>query len=285
MKKILPQPDEFYVGYIPSAPDKTSSFIRRLIFVGAILVVILAGVLTLNQKQFSSTDFEYGVNTTLTGLLAKSPVPHLRISLGKNSEGKELFQMVLLVGSGKCGAHDLIQEKFISSSVAVKGYLIYGDGKAILQINDANDITRTDSNATNSELKVESFSKPETISVTGEITDPKCYFGVMKPGEGKAHRSCAIRCIAGGIPPVLKTNKSDYFLLVNENFESLNADVLPIVGDVVSLDGEVVELDDWKFLKVKTTKIKEISRNIQQRKELIAMEGDMTFCSNNTERK
>lgn len=27
----------------------------------------------------------------------------------------------------------------------------------------------------------------------------------MKPGEGKAHRACAIRCIAGGIPPVSTT--------------------------------------------------------------------------------
>jgi hypothetical protein len=193
--------------------------------------------------------------------------------------------MVLLVGSGKCGVDNLIQGKFISSSVTIKGYLIYGDGKAILQVNDANDITLNERNATNSELKAESFSKAETISVMGEITDPKCYFGVMKPGEGKAHRSCAIRCIAGGIPPVLKTNKSDYFLLVNENFESLNADVLPIVGDIVSLDGEVVELDDWKILKVKTNKIKEMSQSIQQKKELIAMEDNMTFCSSNTERE
>ena len=279
MKNLLPQPDEFYVGYISSAPEKTSAFIRKLISVVVILFIILAGTLSLNQKQFSSTDFEYGVNTTLSGLLVKSPVPHLRISLGKNSEGKELFQMVLLVGSGKHGADDLIEKKFVSSIVTIKGYLIYGDGKAILQINDVNDITLNERNVTNSELKVESFSKGETISVTGEITDPKCYFGVMKPGEGKAHRSCAIRCIAGGIPPVLKTNTSDYFLLVNENFESLNADVLPIVGDVVSFDGEVVELDDWKILKVKTQQIKELAQHIQQRNELITMEATMTFCS------
>lgn len=279
MKNLLPQPDEFYVGYISSAPQRTSAFIRKLISVVVILVIILAGTLSLNQKQFSSTDFEYGVNTTLSGLLVKSPVPHLRISLGKNSEGKELFQMVLLVGSGKHGADDLIEKKFVSSIVTIKGYLIYGDGKAILQINDVNDITLNERNVTNSELKVESFSKGETISVTGEITDPKCYFGVMKPGEGKAHRSCAIRCIAGGIPPVLKTNTSDYFLLVNENFESLNADVLPIVGDVVSFDGEVVELDDWKILKVKTQQIKELAQHIQQRNELITMEATMTFCS------
>jgi hypothetical protein len=279
MKKFLPQTDEFYVGYFSSTPDKTSRFIRKLIISSVVLMIILAATLALNQRRFSSTDFEYGKNTTLSGLLVKSPVPHLRISLGKNLSGRELFQMVLLVGSGKHGADGLIKDKFVSSIVSIKGYLIYGDGKAILQINNANDIKLNDSKASNSELKSESFSKAETVTVTGEITDPKCYFGVMKPGEGKAHRSCAIRCIAGGIPPVLKSNKSDYFLLVNENFESLNDHVLPIVGDVVSLDGEVVELDDWKILKVKTNKIKELAQNAQQRKTLIAMEAAMTFCS------
>ena len=38
----------------------------------------------------------------------------------------------------------------------------------------------------------------------GEIYDPKCAFGAMKPGFGKPHRSCAIRCISGGVPPILR---------------------------------------------------------------------------------
>jgi len=27
------------------------------------------------------------------------------------------------------------------------------------------------------------------MTLQGEIIDPKCYFGVMKPGKGKIHRS------------------------------------------------------------------------------------------------
>lgn len=42
------------------------------------------------------------------------------------------------------------------------------------------------------------------MTLEDEIIDPKCYFGVI-PGKGKIHRSCAIRCISDGIPPVLAT--------------------------------------------------------------------------------
>ena len=41
------------------------------------------------------------------------------------------------------------------------------------------------------------------VELTGEIVDSKCFLGVMKPGRGKPHRSCAARCLAGGIPPQL----------------------------------------------------------------------------------
>ena len=40
-----------------------------------------------------------------------------------------------------------------------------------------------------------------TVTLTGEIVDTKCHFGVMKAGEGKVHRECAVRCISGGAPP------------------------------------------------------------------------------------
>ena len=73
-----------------------------------------------------------------------------------------------------------------------------------------------------------------TIAIKGEIVDPKCFFGVMKPGEGKPHKDCAIRCILGGIPPVLKvTNeegRQNYYLIVGANGEKMNEAVQDYVG-------------------------------------------------------
>ena len=40
----------------------------------------------------------------------------------------------------------------------------------------------------------------DNVTLKGEIIDPKCYLGAMKPGGGKTHKACAMRCIAGGIP-------------------------------------------------------------------------------------
>ena len=59
-------------------------------------------------------------------------------------------------------------------------------------------------------------------TLRGEIVDIKCYLGVMKPAHGKPHRSCAARCISGGIPPVLMVKDRDgdtnYLLLVSAEF-------------------------------------------------------------------
>ena len=41
--------------------------------------------------------------------------------------------------------------------------------------------------------------------MAGEICDGKCETGAMRPGNGIAHRACAILCLAGGVPPVFVT--------------------------------------------------------------------------------
>ena len=76
----------------------------------------------------------------------------------------------------------------------------------------------------------------------------------MKPGEGKPHRSCAIRCISGGIPPVFKTEnqagETHYFLLRGPNGEAINEEVLDFVADQVQLCGELSRQDDWLVIRV-----------------------------------
>ena len=82
----------------------------------------------------------------------------------------------------------------------------------------------------------------------------------MKPGEGKTHRSCAIRCIAGGIPPVFKTDSSGYFLLVNEKNEPVSSEIVNIVGDIVVLEGMAMYLNDWRLLQIDSEIIRKVLR-------------------------
>jgi hypothetical protein len=206
----------------------------------------------LNQSGFATSTFEYGQATNLEGILTKNPAPFLQVYRGKDVQGQPIFQNILLVAPGKHGigemlavrerqlGHDL-EEKMVKLS----GYLIYHDGKTLMEVEDMSDISP----------EIASEPQPPTMiklgagAITGEITDPKCLFGVMKPGYGKPHRSCAARCIAGGIPPVLKVVSSQgqvqYYLMADENGQAINQEVLPFVGDQVVVCGSIERLGDW----------------------------------------
>ncbi len=84
----------------------------------------------------------------------------------------------------------------------------------------------------------------------GEITDPKCFLGVMKPGVGRPHRSCAVRCI----PPLLwvrnSTGRENGYLLVGPNGEPINEQILNDVGRGVRIEGRLEKADNWLILYV-----------------------------------
>lgn len=97
------------------------------------------------------------------------------------------------------------------------------------------------------------------ISLSGEILDPKCYFGAMKPAEGKIHKSCAIRCISGGIPPIFRTksnNSNQYYILLGKAGQAINKEVLPYVAEHISITGKTNKFSNWDVLYVNVDDIK-----------------------------
>ena len=66
----------------------------------------------------------------------------------------------------------------------------------------------------------------------------------MNPGNLLPHRACAIRCISGGIPPVLLVQAKDqpavYLLLVSTTGAPVNQQLLDLVAEPVEITGEVV---------------------------------------------
>lgn len=283
-RKWIPEPDEFYVGYLPEAPEQTSAFLRwALVGVGA-AVVIIGLVLVISQRPFSSSEFDYGRYTTHEGYIFNYPVPHLKVNSGMDSTGKTNYQTLLLVGFGKAGANKTLT-KFESQLgalegkfVRISGELIHGNGKGLLQLSEDRvpEILQQQGDYKNpihlNEVKA-------TAHITGEIVDPKCFFGVMKPGEGKPHRSCAIRCLAGGIPPIFHTTEnSDYFLLLGENFQPVNQRVLDMVGDNIELTGRTVQWDDWKILLIKEESLNTRAITSKLLRNLASIEEGMTQC-------
>jgi hypothetical protein len=92
-----------------------------------------------------------------------------------------------------------------------------------------------------------------TRTFRGEIVDSKCYLGVMKPGEGKTHRSCASLCLRGGIPPALRVEgdartEPGLLLLVDADGHPLGPRVLPWVAQPVEITGQVTRYGDLWLL-------------------------------------
>lgn len=255
--------DNFYIGWMPDASDSTTKFIRKVV-IGLVMFMIIAGIfISRSQKKFSTAVFEYGNTVELQGLYQDFPVPSIRLASMNDITGKRTYTTIPLVGYGKHGAEGIIAElekkqgdKFSNKELTLRGTLIYHDGKSLLQI-DQNDSPFIKLNpAPYNKYSQVTLQTKGKQTFCGEIVDPKCFFGVMKPGLGKPHRDCAIRCLAGGIPPVFvsqdETGNKTYYLLRSADGKKIDPSVLQeIIADPVSFSGELKYFDDWGIIYLK----------------------------------
>ena len=266
--------DDFYVGYLPKAPGSLARWLRRGIITLLILFVLVAVFVAGNQYHFASTNFEYGQPTELKGVVSLTPVPMLTIETGKDLQGKAVTQSVLLVNFGKSGVEGIFKdvEKGLEKPLAdfeftLSGTLIYGEGKTVFELTDqhASIIGHTPLNKPYSKSRQKDLGEQTAY---GEIIDPKCYFGVMKPGFGKVHRSCAIRCIAGGISPVIVKKNDDgtrQFILLAGNENTTESSVISkLAGRQVTITGHLTQMDDWLVLKYNDQQLSQIHTQNQK---------------------
>lgn len=254
--------DEFYVSYIAgSLGAKTKNTLKRFVAIIILLIIVAVLFFSLTQKPFKNSSFELTSTTKIVGTFHQDPYPMLRVQVAKNT-----FKNILLLGFGKSSANPFLKKlmnevkDLNGKNLQIEGNLIYYNGKALLQITDDEKVTL----ATNLTTKLPLKETISDITLQGEIIDPKCYFGVMKPGKGKIHRSCAVRCISGGIPPVLattdKNNIAQYFLLTDLQGKPIHTNVLPFVGKPSKIKGLVEKMEDWYFLKIDVKNIEVVTQ-------------------------
>ena len=251
--------EEFYIGYLNKTPKGISGFVKGIVLLVFVLMICGGFFLAKQQRKFSNAVFEYGSDKEYTGVYSGVPVPSIKIINQRDSTGNILNMNIPLVGYGKHGAESAIEKYEKENSVSLsgmvvtfKGDLIYGDVKTLLSLSAEAPIIKFENT---NQLPDEMIFISDSV-LHGEIIDPKCYFGVMKPGFGKVHRECAIRCISGGIPPVFRAKQGNgaynYFILLGENGERINQEVLPYVADKVELKGKLFQWGNWMILKVST---------------------------------
>lgn len=264
------QKDEFYIGYLPKAPKKYNRRTLTFVIFALLLLGVMATVLVVNQRGFAKSMFEYGNFTQVEGIVSLKPIPNIKVVYGKDETGKPIFQTIPLIGFGKFGAETTLQkiapsleQGFDKTLLTLEGTLIHRDGKALLELTNE----EASLIAQSADLGVFKDIKPYIKimgerALKGEIIDPKCFFGVMKPAHSKPHKACAIRCISGGIPPFLwvefENGSSDYYILRGLNGEAINKEVLSHVGDKIELIGNLELFDDWKLLFIDPAKIERL---------------------------
>jgi hypothetical protein len=242
-----PPPDEFYIGWSARAPAGIARFTGRAVAVLLLLGVVSALVLALSQRTIGVARFEYGTKRTFEGVFWKSPHPHLVVRRpGQAVEGS--VSRYFLVRPWKFGLPREVAEHWNGRHVAFEGTLIYRPGQTMIELDPGT--LRDVSSATPLPAPGRSLG---VHTLRGEIVDSKCYFGVMNPGNLKPHRACAVRCISGGVPPVLlvRDARGDamYFLLVGADGRTINKDLLSMVAEPVEITGEVVRYDNLLALR------------------------------------
>ena len=255
--------DPFYVGYLP-LPKSIKRFILPWLVGNLVLAVGIAAVVASQHREPGDGVWDTGQVVTIEGELSVDPYPLLR------ADGKTY----ILVEQGKIGVQARLQEaKLSNDAVQARGFLIERDGRTVLELDG------TDINALVSlgkvyasapgpdDLPTPISSRAEasdlgTHTLRGEIVDPKCYLGVMQPGDGKTHKVCATLCIKGGIPPMLLVRDGKgttaAYLLTDGQGNAFPESHHEYIADPIELAGQVLRDGDLLILRADLDSIRRL---------------------------
>lgn len=188
---------------------------------------------------------EYGKKIDIEGTIREHPYGVLEVPLGKDPSGQPVNRSFLLVDPLKADAQREI-EGLDGKKVRITGTMIYRANLAVLEVFEVHPLEQAGPPPT-------ALLEEGPLVLRGEIVDTKCGLGRMKPGNGVAHRECAIRCIAGGIPPTLWVHQGEgedtYYLLEDLQGRRVNEKVLDYVADPVEITGVLVRRGDIPVLR------------------------------------
>ena len=254
MKNNDTDEDEFYIGWETKAPVETGRFVTLLIGAMIVGVALISGVVASKQSTIGSAVFEWSKARAFAGTLQMKPVPRLSIS-GPNGHTSGY----LLVAPWKFGLSSENAAQWDGKSVELNGKLIYREGRKMIEVVPGSIVS---GNVGGPSSVVQNAIGLGQQTLVGEIVDSKCHLGVMNPGRRTTHRACAVRCISGGVPPILLTQTPDgiyeYYLLVGTDGRALNKEVLDWIAEPVAMSGTVERHGDWLVLKVEPSTIERL---------------------------
>jgi hypothetical protein len=231
--------EEFYIGWEDKAAPGIRKTVHRVVMMLCLIAFLAPLGLAVSQRMIGASVFEWGTVKNFSGIFQATPYPHLLVPRPGNAEAGR-FSTYYLVAPFKFGLARGAIAPFDGKYVALKGTLIYRGNQTMIEV------------AKNSIQLENTSSVPPVVpgaiplgehTLVGEIVDSKCFLGVMNPGQLAPHRACAIRCISGGVPPVLlvrqKSGAALYLLLVAADGKPVNKQILDFIAEPVEITGQV----------------------------------------------
>lgn len=242
--------DEFYIGWEAKAAPGVAKTVRKAVVVVLALALLASVILAVSQRMIGASVFEWGNHKNFSGILQTTPYPHLVVPRPGNTDGLSRYSTYYLVAPWKFGLDREAIAALDGKAVALKGTLIYRGDQTMIETKPEwiQAVEKTPA----------TISLPQSVrlgkqTLVGEIVDSKCFLGVMNPGQLTPHRACAIRCISGGVPPVLLVRQKDgpaiYLLLVSAEGKPVNKQVLEMIAEPVEITGEVERQGELLILR------------------------------------
>ncbi len=240
--------DEFYIGWEAKAAPGIGKTVHKAVIVVLALALLTPVVLAVSQRLIGASVFEWGNHKSFSGILQIRPYPHLLVPRPGNADGLPGSSAYYLVAPWKFGLKPETIAPLDGKSVTLNGTLIYRGNQTMIEVLPGS-IQGT---------KMAGAALPQTVALgkqtlVGEIVDSKCFLGVMNPGQLTPHRACAIRCISGGVPPVLLVRQKDgaavYLLLVSADGKPVNNQVPNLVAEPIQITGDVERQGELLILR------------------------------------
>jgi hypothetical protein len=259
----MKSPDEFYIGWEERAPSQTGRTVRRAVSIALLVTSLVAAGAARLQETIGVSTFEWGKTKTITGLLRAEPYPHLLVQRPGTAAGVAVCSAYYLVEPFKFGLRRDLVTRWNGRRLTLEGTLIYREEQTMVEVNPAS--FRDASGASADEMPLApAAEKLGRHTLVGEIVDSKCYLGVMNPGRLLPHRGCAIRCISGGIPPILlvrsATGQAAHYLLTGADGRAVNREVLELVAEPVEISGDVERHGELLVLRSEPATYRRLTR-------------------------
>ena len=246
--------DEFYIGWEAKTAPGIGKTTRKAVVVLLTLALLAPVVLAVSQRMIGASVFEWGNLKGFSGILQTTPYPHLLVPRPGNADGLPSYSTYYLVAPWKFGLDRDAIAPLDGKSVTLKGTLIYRGNQTMIETKPEWIQATANTSAPAAMPPVMALGRQTLV---GEIVDSKCFLGVMNPGQLTPHRACAIRCISGGVPPVLLVRQKDgpaiYLLLVSAEGKPVNKQVLDMVAEPVEITGEVERQGELLIMRADPT--------------------------------